>query len=358
MNDSLNVLVLFGGASAEHPISLRSAATVLRALGQGAHAITTVGITREGCWRLGDFSELLTRSETEIVELDPATGAAVTLGNDGAGARLLALDPAGSADVPRDPIDVVFPVLHGPGGEDGTVQGFLELLDLPFVGAGSAASAVAMDKVIMKAVTEAAGLPQVDYLFVDRDDNETVARRVRESFGYPCFVKPANLGSSVGVTRAVDDAGLAVSLDEARSHDPRVLVERGVDIREIEIALLGSGPPSFSVPGEIVSDEGFYDFEAKYVAATAGLEAPARIDADTLAAMEKIATEAWSLIGGKGMARVDFFVDKASGELYLNEFNTIPGFTEISMYPRLWRESGLDTPALVEKLLELAIAGR
>ncbi len=353
MVEASNVLVLMGGVSAEHPISVRSAATVLRALADGPMRVTTVGIAGDGIWRVGDFREVLARSEREILQLDPGLGRPVTLVRDADGVRLLALDDGPALE--RDRIDVVFPVLHGPGGEDGSVQGFLETLGVAYVGAGVTASAIAMDKVAMKTLCAGAGIAQTEFFFVGDADAAAVIERVEATFGWPCFVKPANLGSSVGITRAAAPADMEAALAQARRYDRRVLVERGINAREIEVALLGDDPLRLSVAGEIVAADGFYDFDSKYVDDSAGLLAPAPLDDATGDAIRRMASQAWHLIGGQGMARADFFVDRDDGRVYLNEINTIPGFTHISMYPRLWRESGLDTPELVAELLRLAV---
>jgi D-alanine-D-alanine ligase len=348
-----------GGRSGEHSISLRSAATVVAALGQAGHRLTTVGITRDGTWLLGDFRRLLERAADELVDV-PADGRAiaVTLGFDGSHGRLVPLDGRGAAAVDAK-VDVVFPVLHGPGGEDGKIQGLCELARLPFVGAGCTASALAMDKLAMKLACAGAGLPQVDFLAVGEGDSGELARRIEAAFGFPCFVKPANLGSSVGISRVKAAGELSAALEEARRWDARVIVERAVDAREIEIALLGNESPELSPPGEIAAPGGFYDFASKYLDGSgqpAELIAPADVPAAALAEIHEVAVAAWHLIGCRGMARVDFFLERSSGRVLLNELNTVPGFTEISMYPRLWRAAGLDTARLVDRLLDLALA--
>ncbi len=349
----LNVLTLVGGASPEHSISLRPGATVLRAIETGGHRATVVGITREGLWLGGDFKPLLARAETELLELGTGDGAPVALVRDLEGARLLDLSSAAQARN-NGKIDVAFPVLHGPGGEDGCIQGLLELAGLPYVGANTAASAIAMDKLAMKTLCAGAGIPQVEFINASAKSHDEVRTEVEAGFAYPCFVKPANLGSSVGISRACNAAELAAGLDEARRYDSRVVVERAVDAREIEIAILGD---EFSPPGEILAEQGFYDFDTKYVSSQdAGLLAPCELDSDSLRQVKEIATRAWSLIGGEAMARADFFIEHSSGTVYLNEINTIPGFTEISMYPRLWHAAGLSTAELVDRLLELALS--
>ena len=353
-----HVLALLGGASGEHSISIRSAATVVPALERAGYRVTCVGITREGEWRLGDFSGLLAKATSELVSVDPAAGSAVTLARASAGrARLLAPDAARGVDLP-DPFDIVFPILHGPNGEDGTVQGLFEVIGVPYVGAGPAASAMAMDKLCMKTLAAGVRIPQTDFLPVGRESVEALARRIDETVHFPCFVKPANLGSSVGISRVTSAARLAAALDEARRWDERVLIERAVDAREIEIALLGDETPLLSPIGEIVAGSGFYDFDTKYVGDEARLIAPAELTRDATEAVRAIAAKVWDLIGCRGLARCDFFLDRRSGRVLLNEINTIPGFTAISMYPRLWQVAGLSIESLVDALVRFGMGER
>ena len=348
-----HVLVLFGGASGEHSISIRSTATVAPALTRAGHRVTCVGITREGEWRLADFSALLGRAGKELVSVDPALGRPVTLARaPERRARLLPLDAGDGRAL--EPLDVVFPVLHGPNGEDGRVQGHLDVVGVPYAGAGPAASAMAMDKLCMKTLCAGVGIPQTDFMAVGRESDDELAKRIAERLEFPCFVKPANLGSSVGITRVAAPAGLAAAVAEARRWDERVLVERAVDAREIEIALLGGEVPRLSPIGEIVAG-GFYDFDTKYVADDASLIVPAEIDADAARTVREIAGRVWDLIGCRGMARADFFIDRRSGRVLFNEINTIPGFTAISMYPRLWNAAGLPIEELVDALVSIAL---
>lgn len=349
-----HVIVLFGGASGEHSISIRSAATVVPALERAGHRVTCIGITRSGNWRLADFSGLLRSAVTDLVEVSEGVGHAAVLVklSDKKAGVVLADSGAPASGVP--PVDVVFPVLHGPHGEDGTMQGLLEVIGVPFVGAGCAASAMAMDKVCMKTLCAGLGIPQTDFLAVSHDDETTVAKRIREAFGFPCFVKPANLGSSVGISRVVSEDGLAKALAEARRWDPRVLVERAVDAREIEIALLGGDIPSLTPVGEIVA-KGFYDFDTKYVGDSAELVVPAELEHTAVGLVRSIAVQVWDIIGCRGMARADFFVERNSGRVLFNEVNTIPGFTRISMYPRLWQAAGVEIEVLVDLLVRLAM---
>jgi D-alanine-D-alanine ligase len=353
----LHVLLLVGGRSAEHPISLRSGATVLDGLREAGHRVTLVGITRDGLWVRGDIASQLQKARTSILDLDAAGSTPVALIWTGSATRLIAIggEPLGDDG---DPIDVVFPMLHGPNGEDGTMQGLLELARVPYVGAGTTASALAMDKLAMKMLCEGAGIAQVEFFPAGDADEAAVDKRIASSFGYPCYVKPANLGSSVGVTRVRERRDLAAALAEARRHDDRVIVERGCDAREIEIGILGSKPGELSPVGEILPADGIYDFESKYVDSSAGLRAPADIPETALRDLHAIAFKAWELIGGRGMARIDFFLEKQTGRVLLNEINTIPGFTAISMYPRLWGAAGVPLAALVDKLVTLALERR
>jgi D-alanine-D-alanine ligase len=345
------ILVLAGGNSGEHSISLRSAATVCDALEAAGFEVVMAAISRGGAFLSDDFRPLLARARTELCEVGDTDGVPCALFQDAAGARLVSDTGDTLATV-----SAVFPVLHGPGGEDGKIQGLLESVGVPFVGAGTAASAMAMDKLAMKYMCDGAGIPQVEFLDACGEDAAALGERIANSFGYPCFVKPANLGSSVGISRVTDAGGIEAALTEARKWDPRVVVERAVDAREIELALLGDTEPEISPPGEIVSPGGFYDFDSKYVDDSAELIAPADLTADTLSALHATARRVWKLVGCSGMARADFFVEKSTGTVLFNELNTIPGFTEISMYPRLWGVAGLALPQLVRRLVELARA--
>jgi len=257
-------------------------------------------------------------------------------------------------------LDVVFPVLHGPYGEDGTIQGLLELADIAYVGAGVVGSAVGMDKAIFKAVMVAHGIPILPYQLVQRGDweadREAILDAVEGALSYPVFVKPCNLGSSVGVSKARSREELRLALDEAAAYDRRLLVEQGIDAREIEVSVLGNEDPIASVPGEVVPGDEFYSYDDKYINDTAKLLIPAPLDAETVARIRQIAVDAYRAIDCAGLGRADFLLDKASGDLYMNEINTIPGFTSISMYPKLWEASGISYPELVDRLIQLALS--
>jgi D-alanine-D-alanine ligase len=348
------VLVLFGGRSAEHEISCLSARSVIDALDPTTYEIVAVGITREGRWHLMPDAPALPSETGRMPEVTDASGPPAELGGDARRHELVV------ADGSRAPVDVVFPVLHGPFGEDGAMQGLLELAGLPYVGAGVLGSAVGMDKAVQKVLFEAAGLPVASWTTV-REPEWTVAPgevhgRV-EDLGYPVFVKPATLGSSVGITKAHDASELGVSLAEAFRYARKAVVEQAVaPIREIECAVLGNDDPAASVAGEIVPrGHEFYDYAAKYLDDDgADLVIPARIAPEVLERVQAMAIAAFRAVECWGMARVDFFL-RGDDELWLNEINTIPGFTSISMYPKLWEASGVPYPALIERLLELAV---
>jgi D-alanine-D-alanine ligase len=343
------VMVVFGGRSGEHEVSLASARAILRALGRGGrHEAVPVGITREGRWlHAGDpMRELEERGRGALPESGDVSGPPAP-----AAERL----PAGLGSV-----DVVFPVLHGPFGEDGTIQGMLELAGVPYVGSGVLASAVGMDKITMKKVFAQHGLPQVDWLGLTRTrwkgDRKGCVEEVERSIPYPVFVKPANLGSSVGISKATDTDELVVALDEAAGHDRRIIVEAGVDAREIEVSVLGNEDPEVSVPGEIlVSTNEFYDYEAKYTEGASEVEVPADVPDGVKDEIQTIAATAFEAIDAAGMARVDFFLERGTERLLLNEINTIPGFTPMSVYAKLWAASGLPYEDLVDRLITLAL---
>jgi len=347
-------MVLFGGRSAEHEISCISARSVIDALDPDRHEVIPVGITREGRWHVLPGPPALPSETGTLPEVTDASGEAADLVEGLGRSRELV-----AADGSRREIDVVFPVLHGPYGEDGATQGLLELAGVPFVGAGVLGSAVGMDKGVQKALFASAGLPVVPHEVVRepewRDDREGVAARV-EALGYPVFTKPATLGSSVGITKVPDAEGLATGLDEAFRYARKAVVERGLeDAREIECAVLGNDDPVASAAGEIVPvGHEFYDYDAKYLDDRgAELLIPADLDPGLLERIQRTSVAAFRVAECAGMARVDFFV--RGDELWLNEINTIPGFTSISMYPKLWEASGLPYPELVERLLDLAV---
>jgi D-alanine-D-alanine ligase len=348
--------LIFGGRSAEHEVSLMSARSVLKVIDGGKYEVTLIGITREGKWVAGG-DPLAALAGGDLGQMAEAA----LLGEPGKH-ELLALQAGANRAVQLSAIaelDVIFPLLHGPYGEDGTVQGLLELADLPYVGAGVLASAVAMDKAVCKELLRAKGIAVVDWLVARRAEIEqeadAVARRAEAQFGYPIFTKPANLGSSVGVVKAHHRAELVAALQESARYDRRVLVERGINAREIEVGVLGNDDPVASVPGEVVPNREFYDYEAKYIDDASGLLIPAPIPPETAELARTYAVEAFKAIDGAGLARADFLLDKDTGALYLSEINTLPGFTRISMYPKLWEASGVGYAALIDRLVELAL---
>ena len=344
MGRKLRVGVIFGGRSGEHEVSLASARSVMGAMDENKYEIVPIGITKEGRWLVGEDALRLLESGGEREETAAGEGRALIPGLE-------------KADFP--PLDVVFPVLHGPYGEDGTVQGLLELADIPYVGAGVLGSALGMDKALMKTIFRAKGLPVVEHLVIKRREWEKdpagVSESVKEQIGYPCFVKPANLGSSVGISKVKAAAQLPAALNLAARYDRKMLAERAVNAREIECSVLGNDEPLASLPGEVIPGGEFYDYEAKYFSAETRLIIPADLPPSLTRQVQELAVEAFLALDCAGMARVDFFLEREGDKLYINELNTIPGFTSRSMYPKLWEASGLPYPALIDRLLSLAL---
>ncbi|HSQ26076.1 MAG TPA: D-alanine--D-alanine ligase family protein [Anaerolineales bacterium] len=357
----LRLGILFGGRSGEHEVSLLSARSILDAVNLDKYLVTQIGITHDGEWLVGE--DVLDAFEGNRLEsLQPAT-----LLPDPTRSGVFTLQGNHSQEVlaPLQDIDVFFPVLHGTFGEDGTIQGLFEMAGIAYVGAGVLGSALGMDKGIFKDVMRSHSIPVVESFVTTRqeieNDLEKVVLRASELAPYPLFVKPANLGSSVGITKCFSASDLVEGLIEAARFDRRVLVERGVDAREIEISVLGNDSPQASVPGEILPSREFYSYEAKYLDNTSGLIIPAPISEELTAQVQDYAVRAYQAIDCSGMARVDFLLEKDDltsghkGKLYLNEVNTIPGFTQISMYPKLWQASGLPYSELIDRLIDLAL---
>lgn len=334
--------MIFGGRSGEHDVSLMSARSVLSVLDPAKYEVTQIGITREGQWLTGE--DVIGKFENGKL--------------DGLEHFVLSGDP--STRSTQHAIDVFFPVLHGTFGEDGTIQGLFEMADVAYVGAGVVGSAVGMDKGVFKEVMRANDIPVVESVLASRGEIEknmnAVIEKAEQTGAYPLFTKPANLGSSVGVTKCHNRSDLQEGLMEAASFDRRVLIERGVlDAREIEVSVLGNDEPVASVCGEVLPSREFYSYESKYIDGTSGLAIPAPLPNETSERIREYAVRAYKLIDCAGMARVDFFVEKDTDKIYLNELNTIPGFTKISMYPKLWEASGLPYAKLVDRLIELAL---
>ena len=338
--------ILYGGRSAEHQVSVVSARSVMEALDPDRFEVVPIAITREGAWLLPDRSPL---------ELTAAGGALPEV--EAAGTAVAVRPERGLAEA--GPVDVVFPILHGPFGEDGTVQGLFELADLPYVGSGVLASALAMDKAMAKVVLAAAGLPQAPYLVVPERDWEAdpgrVAAAVADRLAYPVFTKPARLGSSIGITKVKTPDALEAGLAAAFAHDPKALVEQGVTARELECGVLGNDAPEASVVGEVVPGHEFYDFDAKYLDESLKLEIPAPVPDAVRSQVRELSLRAFRALDCEGFARVDLFYEEATGRVLVNEVNTIPGFTPKSMFPLLWAASGLAYPDLVARLVDLAV---
>lgn len=360
---SLRVGVLFGGRSGEHEVSLNSARNVMDALTKAGHTVVPMGITPQGHWLTANNPLALLSGEKQ-----PAANGTVTLTRTTNGAingaaheyDSWALLPHAQTDAPLPSIDVIFPVLHGTYGEDGTVQGLLEMANLPYVGCGVLASAVAMDKAVAKQLFAQAGLQQAAYQVILRRQWRTapdqVIAELETTLRYPMFVKPANLGSSVGISKVHDHSELAPALDLACRYDRKLVVEQGVPhAREIEVSVLGNEEPIVSGVGEIVPGNEFYDYAAKYLSDNSQLLIPAPISDEMVAQVQAMAIKAFRAADGSGLARVDFLLDNERQLLYLNEINTMPGFTRHSMYPKLWEAAGISYPALVDRLLTLAL---
>ena len=339
------ICVIFGGRSAEHEISILSASFVMDSMDTSRHEIIPVGISKDGIWHR------ITADVTAIKDLnDPRLEALITE----RGGEIV------SPSVILGEADYAFPVLHGPYGEDGTIQGFFEIMDLPYAGCGVATSAIAMDKIFAKRLMERAGLPVLPYVAALRRDvmgegeRRAVIGRIEDELGYPLFVKPANMGSSVGVSMAADRGGLDTALDLALQYDERIIVEAMCHGREFEAAVLGNDEPEAArAVGEIIHRAAFYDYETKYTDGAAELSIPADIPAELADEIRSLAVKAYEAMGGSGYSRVDFFMDEASGRPVVNEMNSIPGFTMYSMFPSLWASSGLDASSLIERIIEL-----
>ena len=349
-NKRLRVGVIFGGRSGEHEVSLASAASVIRALDPEKYEAVPIGIAKDGRWFIGTpaqkmLPDVLRQGHRVMLSADPSVGALLPLDERAAGSQR---------------VDVIFPVLHGTFGEDGTVQGLLDLAGLPYVGSGVIGSAVGMDKDMAKRLFLQAGLPVGEFLAILRSEwesgRERILKAVAKKFRFPLFVKPATLGSSVGMTKVHKREELGAALNLAAEFAQKILVERNIRGREIEVSVLGNDEPKASIPGEIIPHREFYDYTAKYLEEGTRLEIPAKLPKAQVTRFQDYAVRAFRCLECRGMARVDFFLEKPSGRVYLNEINTIPGFTSISMYPKLWEASGISYRELIDRLIQLALA--
>jgi D-alanine-D-alanine ligase len=338
----LRIGVIFGGRSGEHEISLKSAESILRSLDLSKYEVIPIGITHEGRW-LAARNALALLSPAEAIQKVLTSGDSITLS-----AEPVQQGGLGVADV-------IFPVLHGTYGEDGTIQGLLELANVPYVGAGVLGSAVGMDKDVMKRLLRDARLPIVDYWAVRKPNLDSFVTSLANELPYPVFVKPANLGSSVGITKVHGPDELRPALEVAAEFDRKIVVEQGVDAREIELSVLGNDSPIASIPGEILPSREFYDYEAKYLDENSRLVIPAKLTDSQIQEAKRLAIETFKALEGSGLGRVDLFLEKKTDKFYVNEINTLPGFTSISMYPKLWEASGISYAELIDRLIALAI---
>jgi D-alanine-D-alanine ligase len=352
----LRVGLLFGGRSVEHDVSIVSATSILAALDGSKYEVSLIAVDPDGHWHLAPAHTALPDVAREANVFLPAAPGRATLQP--------AEEPAGAVPGPLGEVgrlDVIFPIIHGHGGEDGSLQGLFELAEVPYVGSGVLSSALQMDKDFAKRLLSGAGLPVTPWIAfsggeLDRAGLPAAAARAEKEIGFPVFVKPANSGSSIGIARAETIPELVAAIADAQRYDRKVLVEKAVDAREIEVAVLGNDDPEASVPGEIRAAKTFYDYEAKYRDAATELIIPAPLDPAQSESIRALAIEAYRALDAEGMARVDFLVERTTGQIYLNELNSLPGFTaESSMYPKLWEASGLPYPALIDRLIELAL---
>ena len=355
MSQKLRVGVIFGGRSGEHEVSLRSAESVINALDRSKYEVVPIAINKHGKW-------LASREATNLLPsaVMQTADQSVAIFGDPTERGLARLDETGGGQQ-REQLDVIFPVLHGTYGEDGAIQGLFEMADVAYVGCGVLGSACGMDKVVMKRLFREAGLPIVAFTHFLRTQWEAdplrIETRVSQELGFPCFVKPANLGSSVGISKATDLKSLNAAIALAAKFDRKIIVEKGINAREIELSVLGNDEPVASLPGEIVPQTAdFYDYTTKYISDNgARLVIPAELAPELTAQFQQLAVRVFQAIDGAGLGRVDFFLEKETGEIFVNEINTMPGFTSISMYPKLWEASGLSYSALIDKLIELAL---
>lgn len=338
--EKLNVMVVFGGKSGEHEVSLMSVTSILKVMSSEKYNVIPVGITKEGIWKRynGSIDKIATGEWEALAE----AGEVISLGKNN-----------------PEEIDVVFPVLHGPFGEDGTIQGLLEMINIPYVGAGVMASAVAMDKIMTKKLCDGEEIPQAKFVAILNKDYTEAEERyiglIEEKLGYPVFVKPANLGSSVGISKAKDREQLIEAIKIAFQYDRKIVVEEFINGREIECSVLGNDEAAASLPAEIIPSHEFYDYKDKYFDGTSSFQIPAELPEAVIEEVRQLSLKVYKLLDCSGLARVDFFVERETNKIYFNEINTMPGFTKISMYPKMWEVTGLPYEELIDRLIVLAI---
>ncbi|GCE11280.1 D-alanine--D-alanine ligase [Tengunoibacter tsumagoiensis] len=350
--------IVFGGRSGEHEVSIASARAVMENLDRSKYEVVPIGITKAGTWLLGSEPELLQAASQNVHASEDPAIQAVTLTGDPTVKRLIPLH-ANEELQENGALDVIFPVLHGTYGEDGTLQGLLEMANLPYIGCGVLGSALGMDKEKMKMVFDSVGLPNVKYLVYRRNqwerNPEAILNAIEQQIGYPNFVKPVNLGSSVGINKAHDRTELEHAINVAAEYDRKIIIEQGINCRELECAILGNDEPLASVVGEVIPSNEFYDYNAKYIDNKSQVLIPAHIPQEQAEEVRRLAIQAFLALDLSGLARIDFFIEKETGKVYINEVNTLPGFTQISMYAKLWNASGISYPELLDRLIELGI---
>ncbi len=343
MMSQIRIGILFGGKSGEHDVSILSAESIFRAIDKNQFLVIPIGILKNG--HIANAHENKQMLSSEVHSLIPNNF------------------PYNSINISsfqlKDHVDVIFPVLHGPNGEDGTIQGCLEIADIPYVGSGVIGSSTGMDKEIMKRIFMSHQLPVLPFYsfkkYYWQEDSAEIIFQISNQIGFPCFVKPANMGSSVGISKVKYEADLKKGIELALKYDNKIIVEKGIEAQEIEVSVLGNDNPQASLPGEIIPDRDFYDYDSKYSSSNSKLVIPAILDSNSLSKIREYAIKAFSSLDCAGLSRVDFFVDKKDHEIYINEINTMPGFTKISMYPKLWEASGIGYQDLISKLIDLAL---
>ncbi|MDP5275007.1 D-alanine--D-alanine ligase [Chengkuizengella axinellae] len=368
MGDKIRVGLIYGGKSGEHEVSLQTAFAVLQSFDFSKYDVLPIYITKTGSWRKGPYLDAPVETKTQLLlktdksetkkQSEQARISSLPSPTMPQQLQIFDFNSEENSKITGD-VDVIFPLLHGTNGEDGTIQGLLEMANTPYVGAGVLSSAMGMDKTIMKKIFAHEGLPQCIYRYFTKHqwkkDQSYYLMDTEVAIGYPCFVKPANLGSSVGISKANDREELIEAIGEAFKYDHKVIIEEFIEAREIEVGVLGNEEPEVSVVGEIVSSNDFYDYKAKYVDGESVMTIPAEVEAETAEYIQKLAMKAFQAIEGTGLSRVDFFIDKTDGSIFINEINTMPGFTPYSMFPLLWKHTGVSYQELLDRLIELAI---